>query len=164
MPFKPTAAVMIAILLAGAGCKKNPPPAPPAPPAPAAKKTVPRPQPQSETPPAPVTPETPQPSEPPKRRPSPFPEATTAPQLGQVLSPQQQQSYARAIDVSLSRAKQALAVLATRRLSDSLKAEMSRIESFVKQAEQYRATDLITAKNLAERADLLARDLVGRSR
>lgn len=94
--------------------------------------------------------------------PAPAPETPPAEpvlQLAPLLSAEQQASYNAAIDAALQRAEANLARLDPRRLNGSQRANFLRARSFVEQARQARATDLRVARSLAERADLLARDL-----
>ncbi|MEK7408772.1 MAG: hypothetical protein AAB225_27215 [Acidobacteriota bacterium] len=82
------------------------------------------------------------------------------PQLQQILSPEQQRECNEAIDQSLARAQAALARFNGRRLTDDQAAAVARVRTFILQAEQARKTDLLTARALAERADVLAQDLL----
>jgi hypothetical protein len=85
------------------------------------------------------------------------------PRLGQIFPPEEIRQYNRAIDESLTRVKRALETLAHKSLNPDQQLEVSRIATFQKQAEQARdSQDLLTAKSLAERADTLAQDLLGR--
>jgi hypothetical protein len=86
--------------------------------------------------------------------------ATDAPRLGDVLTPDQQKQYNAAIDQSLTHAQGSLAGLANRQLSQEQRATMVQVQSFIEQAQEKRKTDLAAAKSLAERADVLANDLV----
>lgn len=98
-------------------------------------------------------------------RPSPPPvppEPAQAPRLGQIFTADQSRDYNRALDESLNRVRGVLAVAANRRLTPEQDRVVVRIKTFVMQAEQAREQDLVTAVNLARRADLLAQDLAGR--
>jgi hypothetical protein len=77
-----------------------------------------------------------------------------------MLSPDQLREYNRVLDDSLDRVKRALAVLTKKNLSPEQADTANRISTFEKQAEQERDQDLVTAVNLAKRADLLAQDLL----
>jgi hypothetical protein len=81
------------------------------------------------------------------------------PQLGQILSAAEQQRYARITDQALARAKGVLRQLEGRQLTRDQRAGLDRIRTFIGQAEELRNRDLVQASSLAERADLLARDL-----
>jgi hypothetical protein len=76
------------------------------------------------------------------------------------LTPQQQQEYNQAIDRCVYRAQRNLAVLAGRRLNPEQTLAVQRIQTFIQQALDSRTTDLIRARSLAERADVLAEDLL----
>jgi hypothetical protein len=113
----------------------------------------------------------PPPPEPPKRPvvvavpkpvpPPPPPEPPASPRLGQMFTADQLRDYNRALDESMARARTVLAVAAGRRLNQQQSELVVRIRTFMMQAEQARQKDLVTAVNLARRADLLARDLSG---
>jgi hypothetical protein len=53
-------------------------------------------------------------------------------------------------------------MVGNRNLSPELKDVVERVRSYLAQAEQTREQDLVTAVNLARRADLLAKDLLER--
>jgi hypothetical protein len=84
------------------------------------------------------------------------------PRLGQIFTPEQWRDYNRTLDESLDRVRRALEVLDGKKLNAEQKETRNRIRTFQKQAEQARQQDLVTAGNLARRADLLAKDLVER--
>jgi hypothetical protein len=90
------------------------------------------------------------------------PEVQPAPRLGQIFTAEQSREYNRAVDDSLDRVRKVLGRVAGRNLNPELTDIVSRIQTFQKQAEQAREQDLVTAVNLARRADLLAQDLVKR--
>lgn len=85
-----------------------------------------------------------------------------APRLGQIFTAEQLRDYNRAVDESLDRVRRVLGNVAGRNLNPELTEIVSRIQTFQKQAEQAREQDLVTAVNLARRADLLAQDLLKR--
>ena len=158
----------------------TPAPAPaPAPATPAPSTNV-QPQPQSPPPqdesnqknrPAQVPPPQPQPAPqppqnpPPQRRSSRPGEANgpsnQAPRLGDILTPEQQRQYNAAIDQNLSRAQSSLGSIANRQLTKEQQAVVAQIQSFIQQAQTTRKSNLPAARSLAERADVLARDLAG---
>src|SRR5262249_57597295 len=71
--------------------------------------------------------------------------------LGPLFSADEMRQYNRAIDDSLTRVKRALDVLSHKSLPPDQQAEVGRIATFQKQAEQAReAQDLLTAKSLAQ--------------
>ena len=82
--------------------------------------------------------------------------------LGQIFTAEQSRDYNRALEESLDRVRRVLGAVAGRNLSPELTQIVSRIQTFQRQAEQAREQDLVTAVNLARRADLLAQDLVKR--
>jgi hypothetical protein len=90
------------------------------------------------------------------------PEVPPTPRLGQIFTAEQLREYNRAMDESLDRVRRVLGRVAGRNLNPELTDIVSRIQTFQKQAEQAREQDLVTAVNLARRADLLAQDLVKR--
>ena len=114
------------------------------PPPPRRRATNPRPR------PAPEPPAAPEPAPPP---------AGPVPQLGQILTVEQQQAYNEEIDRNIARAQRALAGLNGRRLTSEQQTYLDRIRAFVQQALEARKSDLFRARNLAERASLLAADL-----
>jgi light-regulated signal transduction histidine kinase (bacteriophytochrome) len=85
-----------------------------------------------------------------------------APRLETILTADQLRDYNRSMDESLDRVKKVLATVAGRSLKPELTTIVNRIQTFQKQAEQARELDLVTAVNLARRADLLAQDLIKR--
>jgi type IV secretory pathway VirB10-like protein len=82
------------------------------------------------------------------------------PKLGEILSDDQKLQHQKICDESLKRAREALAQLRGRSLSTDQKESVTRIKAFINQAEQSRERDPQTARQLAERADVLSRDLV----
>lgn len=101
-------------------------------------------------------PQAPAPAEPEEAAPAPAP----IPQLQQILTPEQRQALNQSVDQSMARARQSLNALAGRRLNDEQNAVVERIHTFIRQAEESRGNDLVRAKNLAERAEVLAADLL----
>ena len=84
---------------------------------------------------------------------------TPAPKLGDVLSADEQRQYNAAIDQSLSRAQTSLNSVGTRQLDKDQQAQVQQIRNFIQQAQSTRNSDPTGAKSLAERAEVLARDL-----
>jgi hypothetical protein len=84
-----------------------------------------------------------------------------APRLGDILTPEQERQYNSAIDQSLARTQSSLGVIANRKLTKEQQGVVVQIQSFVQQAQTTRKSNLAAARSLAERADVLARDLVG---
>jgi hypothetical protein len=91
-----------------------------------------------------------------------LPDQPAPPKLGEIYTPEKVREYNRQIDESLERVKRASAALAHRQLNAEDGVTMERIRTFQRQAEQARQEDLVTAVNLAKRADLLAQDLLSR--
>jgi hypothetical protein len=91
-----------------------------------------------------------------------IPDSQPTPRLGQVFTADQLREYNRALDESLDRVKRVMGTVAGKNLNPELTQMVSRIQTFQKQAEQAREQDLVTAVNLARRADLLAKDLLER--
>ena len=125
-----------------------------------AQETRPRkPRPASTTPanPPATTPAT----TPPATQPAPPQPATPVnpPRLGAILTPEQQREYNNAIDQSLARAQASLGSIANRSLSSEQQTTVEQVQAFVRQAQEARKNDLSAAKSLAERAEVLARDL-----
>ena len=92
---------------------------------------------------------------------TPVPEAPppALPQLEQILTPEQRQEYSEEIERNIGVAQKTVEALQGRRLSRDQAAYLARVRAFIEQARQARATDLIRARNLAERASVLAEDL-----
>ncbi len=153
--------VLTALLISPAGCrffggKPKPAPLPPAP-----VPTAPPPAPEPEPPelPAPV-PSTPKPKPvPPAPVPTPAP-APKPPAFGEILTPQRQAEANRAYEASAKGARQSLERIGGRALTREQLDTVTRIRSFLKQAEEARAKDPGTAAQLARRAEILANDLV----
>ncbi len=107
-----------------------------------------RPRRPTATPPAQTAPE------PPPQQPAPEP-----PKLVQLLTPDEQRRYQGELDAYLRSADAILASAAMRSLDTQQADLVVRIRAFAQQAREARDTDLMTARNLAQRADILARDL-----
>jgi len=116
-------------------------------PAPPARRPAPAPPKVQATAPTPAQPE---------------PPAVAPPKLGQLFTPEQAREYNQALAESFARVDSALARLEGKHLSAEQSETAERIRTFRRQAEQAREQDLVTAVSLARRADLLAKDLLGR--
>jgi hypothetical protein len=81
-----------------------------------------------------------------------------------MLTPEQKKQLERTTSARIERARQAVAVLQGRRLSREHAEVLSQIRTFLQQAEEARSSDLVRAGNLAERADVLAQDLLNSTR
>src|SRR5580704_2236522 len=90
---------------------------------------------------------------------SPTPAPAPAPKLGDILTPDAQKQYNASIDQSLSHAQTSLNSIGGRQLNKDQRAEVEQIRNFMQQAQTARASDPAGAKSLAERAEVLARDL-----
>ena len=94
--------------------------------------------------------------------PAPAPPAPiTPPQLVDIVPPDQQRQLNGAIDQSLARAQASLTSIASRELSKDQQAMADQIRNLMQQAQVSRKSDLQGAKSLAERAEVLAKDLAG---
>jgi len=80
--------------------------------------------------------------------------------LGQALTPEEQRAYNAQIDQHIQRATQALGSVGKRALTAQQKTSVAQIHGFIAQAQQMRSTDVVRAKSLAERADILTQDLL----
>jgi hypothetical protein len=82
------------------------------------------------------------------------------PQLGEVLSEQQMREYVQATEASLEQAKR-IAATVQRRPLDSRQADvLGQVQGFIRQAEAAQKKDVPLARNLAQRAEVLAKDLL----
>ena len=81
------------------------------------------------------------------------------PQLGKILTADQRRAYDRAIERSIQSVRQTLAGIVDRSLTPDQINAVRRIRGFLSQAEAARKHDPAIAKNLADRARLLAQDL-----
>jgi hypothetical protein len=85
-----------------------------------------------------------------------------APKLAQILTPEESRRNTQELDQYTESVKRALTKLAGKNLTADQKDIAERVQTYLKQAEQAREQDLVTAVNLARRADLLAKDLLER--
>ena len=81
------------------------------------------------------------------------------PKLGDIRTPDEQKQYGALIDQSLAHAQTSLNSIAGRQLNKDQQTEVEQIRNFIQQAQATRGSDLGGAKSLAERAEVLARDL-----
>ena len=114
--------------------------------------------------PPPPPPEAPRPRPPvataPKPTPAPVAPEAPAPKIVQIFPAEQQRAYNRELDEILERDQKALELLARRNLAADQRERMAQIRELLTQAKQAREQDLVTAVNLARRADTLANDLL----
>lgn len=82
--------------------------------------------------------------------------------LGEFLSETQRADIQRQFDQTMQRARQSLEKLTARRLEGPAAESVERVRAFLLQADQARARDPQTALQLAQRADVLATDLLNR--
>jgi len=113
-------------------------------------------------PPAPVKRPPPAPPKTQATAPQPEPPTVVPPKLGQMFTAEQAREYNQTLTESFARVDSALARLEGKQLTADQSQTADRIRTFRKQAEQAREQDLVTAVSLARRADLLAKDLLGR--
>jgi len=76
----------------------------------------------------------------------------------------QQRQLNAVIDRNLARAQASLNAIGARQLPGDQKAVVDQVRNFIQQAQELRKSDLAAAKSLAERAEVLARDLAARLR
>lgn len=90
--------------------------------------------------------------------------AAAAVQLGVILPPEQTRELAKRLEEAVERTKSAVVLIEGKLLTKDQAETLGRIRSFLAQAEQTREADLAGSVSLAERADLLSRDLLERLR
>ena len=98
-------------------------------------------------------------------KPQPAPDETRRPRLprlAQILTPEESRRNNQDLDQYTDSARKALGRVAGRALTPEQKDIAERVQTYLTQAEQARDQDLVTAVNLARRADLLAKDLLDR--
>jgi hypothetical protein len=81
------------------------------------------------------------------------------PRLTQILSPEDERKYRSEIDGALEGARSALTSSSGRTLTPTQAAVAQQLRGMIRQVESLRATDLVSAQRLAERARILATDL-----
>jgi len=82
--------------------------------------------------------------------------------LSQILTPEESRRNTQEFDQYTESVKRALTKVQGRNLTAEQRDLAERAQTFLTQAEQAREQDLVTAVNLAKRADLLAKDLLER--
>jgi hypothetical protein len=82
--------------------------------------------------------------------------------LSQILTPEESRRNTQELEQYTESVKRALARVQGRNLTPEQKDIAERVQTYLTQAEQAREQDLVTAVNLAKRADLLAKDLLER--
>jgi hypothetical protein len=98
----------------------------------------------------------------PKPAPPPENPPAAAPKLAQILTPEESRRNTQELEQYLESVKRALTKVAGKNLNAEQKDTAERVKTYLSQAEQAREQDLVTAVNLARRADLLAKDLLER--
>ncbi len=94
-------------------------------------------------------------------------EAKPAPQpakLGVILTAEQTREFVKRLEEALDRTRSAVVLIEGKLLTKDQTETLGRVRSFLAQAEQTREEDLAGSVSLAERADLLSRDLLERLR
>ena len=84
------------------------------------------------------------------------------PKLAQILTPEESRRNTQELDQYTESVRRALTKVAGRNLTAEQRDIAERVRTYLSQAEQARDQDLVTAVNLARRADLLAKDLLER--
>ena len=97
---------------------------------------------------------------PPAPEPEPPAAAVPLPQFEQVLTPEQTKAYNEEIDRNIADAQRAVATVGSRRLNGEQTTYLARVRAFIAQANEARKADLFRARNLSERARVLAEDLL----
>ena len=97
---------------------------------------------------------------PPAPEPEPPAAAVPLPQFEQVLTPEQTKAYNEEIDRNIADAQRAVGTVGSRRLNGEQTTYLARVRAFIDQANEARRADLFRARNLSERARVLAEDLV----
>jgi hypothetical protein len=87
------------------------------------------------------------------------PAPAAPPKLGDILTDDERKQYSASIEQSLSHAQTSLNSIGGRQLNKDRQAEIEQIRNFMQQAQATRNSDPAGAKSLAERAEVLARDL-----
>jgi len=90
---------------------------------------------------------------------APQPPAPEPPKLVQLLTADEQRRYQGELEQYLRNAEAIIAQASTRSLDAQQSDMVIRIRAFTQQARDQKDTDLTTARNLAQRADVLAKDL-----
>jgi hypothetical protein len=89
----------------------------------------------------------------------PVAEQPPVPQLTELIPDDKKWEYAQEVDRRLLHINQLMAELENRPLNEEQMALLDRVRVFTRQTTEARETDLVTARNLSERAELLAEEL-----
>jgi hypothetical protein len=84
------------------------------------------------------------------------------PKLAQILTPEESRRNTQELEQYVESVRRILAQVGGKNLTPDQKDIADRVRTYLSQAEQAREQDLVTAVNLARRADLLATDLLKR--
>lgn len=103
------------------------------------------------TPPAPAV----EPVEPPT------PPPVAVPKLTQIMSDEDARKYRADVEEARSSAERVLEAASRRQLTSTQAGLVRQVRDFLRQAQTQQETDLVSARNLARRAAILARDLQG---
>jgi hypothetical protein len=101
---------------------------------------------------------TPAEAEPPPQPAVVVPPPPPPPQLTEILTDDRRKQYEDDFSGSVSRAQAVVSRAQGRKLTTRQEEEVQRIKTFLQQAEESKTKDLVTALQLAHRADLLARE------
>ena len=93
-------------------------------------------------------------------QPPPQPPTPVAPQLSEILTDDRRKQYDAELTSSVARATAVLRRASSHRLTPQQTKTVERIVTFLQQAEESKSKDLVTAWQLAHRADLLGQDLL----
>jgi hypothetical protein len=86
------------------------------------------------------------------------------PQLGQILTQTEQRTYNRLINQDLQATRASLASISMKKLGEGQQQTYRQILMFVRQAEKLSKTDLLSARGLSRKANLLAKELAASQR
>jgi hypothetical protein len=86
--------------------------------------------------------------------------APATPQLSEILTEDRRRQYETEFAGYVSRAREILSQASHRRANNQQQQTILRIRTFLQQAEESKVKDIVTALQLARRADLLAQDLL----
>lgn len=89
----------------------------------------------------------------------PTPPPVPVPKLTQILTDQEVRRYRGELDQSTRTAEQILQSALGRQLNQTQSSTANQVRTLLRQASEQRETDLVAARNLARRAEILARDL-----
>ena len=76
-----------------------------------------------------------------------------------LLTPAEQERYNREIADFIKRAEDNLTRIGERKLDERQRESVLRARTFIRQAQDLRQSDLLTARSLAQKADVLAQDV-----